>query len=116
VSEVLRSPSRRLVKIFNKHDVAVFLLDLCIKQPAAVWRDRQAIAKEFLGFQDSPDVFGGKVEVLDRLRCFYGRVPSGTTVQRLWSDTAGIAVTAVTAPLDLSGTALIVDAGPFFTK
>jgi hypothetical protein len=73
VSEVLRrSPSRRLVKIFNKHDFAVFLVDLCIKQPAAVWRDRQAIAKDLLGFQDSPDVFSGKVEVLDRLRYCHG--------------------------------------------
>ena len=54
-----------LAEVVDEHDVSVRLVHLCIENPAAVRRDRQAIAELFLGIEDLTDLFGGEIEVPD---------------------------------------------------
>src|SRR5437763_10154441 len=56
-----------LAEVVDEHDVSVRLVPLCIENPPAIRRDRQAITELFLGMQDLMDLFGGEIEVPDGL-------------------------------------------------
>ena len=61
-------------EVVDEHDAGVRLVHLCVENPAAFRRDRQAIFELFLDIEDLTDLFGGEIEAPDGLRRIGGRV------------------------------------------
>ena len=55
-----------LVKVIDQHDVAVYIVSLRIKDPAAIGRDREFATQILVPLKDWTYLLAGKIEIADR--------------------------------------------------
>src|SRR5215469_14003359 len=56
----------KLSKVINNHDVAAFIADERIEDPAAIGRDRQAVTEILVRFKDWPYLLAREIKVAER--------------------------------------------------